>query len=304
METKASHVLVGLFVLALLVGAVAFALWSAKPETVAEQYYVVHFPGDVTGLAEGNDVRFQGVRVGEVRSIEINPATGRIDVVIQVKEGTPVRTDTTARLEIMGITGVSFIQLRTPTKSRAAAEEPAQLMPGSSEPPYPKLEAELSSLQKVFADFPKTLEKIGTAAEQLANLMSDQNIDRISQSMENVRVITDNLRESTDDISRVFDTAEQTLVQVQDLSQQMNGAVGDVQEGAQSFTQLSRSLNTLVEENRRPINDFTATGLYELSRFLTEARVLVRSLTRLTDELEKDPARFLFGDKHQGIQAE
>ncbi len=304
METRASHVIVGLFVLALLFGAVGFALWSAKPETVAEQYYLVRFPGDVTGLSEGNDVRYQGVRVGEVHKIRIDPETGLVEVVIQVQEGTPVRENTTARLEILGITGVTFIQLSTADAADKAPDEMADLMPGTSEPPYPEMDAELSSLQKVFADFPRTLGQINDAAQQLTVLLSDENIGRISQSMENVRVITDNLRNSTEDISRVFKTAETTLEEVQTLSRKMETAIDDVETSAESFTALSRSLNSVVEENRRPVRDFAATGLYEFSQFLTEARGLVRAMTRLTEELEKDPARFLFGDQHQGVRAE
>jgi len=304
METRASHVIVGLFVLALLMGAVGFALWSAKPQTVAEQYYLVRFPGDVTGLSEGNDVRYQGVRVGQVHKIRIDPETGLVEAVIQVQEGTPVRENTTARLEILGITGVTFIQLSSPNGKGTPPDEMADLMPGTSEPPYPELDAELSSLQKVFADFPKTLGQINEAAQQLTVLLSDENIDRISASMENVRVITDNLRDSTEDISRVFDTAETTLQAVQNLSQKMETSMGDVETGARSFTELSRTLNGIAEENRRPIRDFAATGLYEFSQFLTEARALVRAMTRLTEELEKDPARFLFGDQHQGVRAE
>jgi len=304
METRASHVIVGLFVLALLMGAVGFALWSAKPQTVAEQYYLVRFPGDVTGLSEGNDVRYQGVRVGQVHKIRINPETGLVEAVIQVQEGTPVRENTTARLEILGITGVTFIQLSSPNGNGTPPDEMADLMPGTSEPPYPELDAELSSLQKVFADFPKTLGQINEAAQQLTVLLSDENIDRISASMENVRVITDNLRDSTEDISRVFDTAETTLQAVQNLSQKMETSMDDVETGARSFTELSRTLNGIAEENRRPIRDFAATGLYEFSQFLTEARALVRAMTRLTEELEKDPARFLFGDQHQGVRAE
>lgn len=304
METRASHVIVGLFVLTLLLGAVGFALWSAKPETVTEQYYMVRVPGDVTGLSEGNDVRYQGVRVGDVHDIRINPDTGGVEVVIQVQEGTPVREDTTARLEVMGITGVTFIQLSTPAEPGTAAGEMAELMPGTAEPPYPELTAELSSLQQVFADFPKTLQQINEAAVQLTVLLNDDNIDRISQSMENVRVITDNLRGSTEDISRVFTTAEQTLEEVQGLSVKMEGTLDEVETGAASFAELSRSLNGMVDENRRPIRDFAATGLYEFSQFLTEARQLVQSLTVLSDDLKQDPARFLFGDQHQGVPVE
>ena len=64
-----------------------------------------------------------------------------------------------------------------------------------------------------------------------------------------------------------------------------------------------KEIEAMVAENREPIRDFTSTGLYDLSSLLIEARDLIRELSRTTTEVQRDPARFFFGDREQGYEA-
>jgi phospholipid/cholesterol/gamma-HCH transport system substrate-binding protein len=59
----------------------------------------------------------------------------------------------------------------------------------------------------------------------------------------------------------------------------------------------------MVSENREPIRDFTTTGLYDLSNLLIEARDLIRELSRATSEVQRNPARFFFGNREEGYEA-
>ena len=66
------------------------------------------------------------------------------------------------------------------------------------------------------------------------------------------------------------------------------------------FASVATQLSLLVEENRPALKDFSGEGLYEMSRFMVEARELVAALARISDRFETDPARFMFGDSTQG----
>ena len=72
---------------------------------------------------------------------------------------------------------------------------------------------------------------------------------------------------------------------------------------AQAFTEMANEIQDMVAENREPFRDFTAGGLYELNTLLIEARALLTGLNRVTTEVERDPARFLFGDQQSGYEA-
>ena len=68
------------------------------------------------------------------------------------------------------------------------------------------------------------------------------------------------------------------------------------------MTRVSNQIEALIEENRGPLRDFTSEGLYELTNFLTEARALIGGLNRVTTQVERDPARFIFGNQQQGYE--
>lgn len=308
METKASYIFVGLFILGLLGAGVAYALWLARPQVDTAYFYMVRFDEDVTGLRTGGDVRFHGVRVGEVMAIDIDGETERVEVKIQVDEGTPIRGNTVARLEAQGITGATFIQLR---RAKDAAAGSDQTMPGTTTAPHPEIPSELSTLQAVFKELPRVLAEIKVAAQQMAALLNQENLDAISQSLENVSRITKDLSDQTGAISTVFAkvertlvTADEALIAITGVSRKIDGAIGDITKGVNAFEKLTVNIDGFITENRRPVSDFTATGLYEMTQFLIDAREMVQSLTRITGKLESDPARFLFGDQLQGYQAQ
>ena len=111
METKASHLLIGGFVLIVVAGVFAFVTWLAKLEIDREfSRYLIVFEGSVTGLSRSSDVLYNGIPVGSVAAIEIDPADpSRVRVTVEVAGATPIRADSIATLELKGITGVSQV---------------------------------------------------------------------------------------------------------------------------------------------------------------------------------------------------
>src|SRR5262249_31474906 len=113
METRANYVLIGAFVLMAAAALMLFAVWisgSNFSRSFAE--YDVVFEGPVNGLTEGGEVRFNGIKVGEVKQLALDRNDpNRVIAHIQVDAQTPVRTDSVAQLNFQGITGVTFIQI-------------------------------------------------------------------------------------------------------------------------------------------------------------------------------------------------
>ena len=79
-------------------------------------------------------------------------------------------------------------------------------------------------------------------------------------------------------------------------------ALAEVRGVLKDFGQAARTLSELVEANREPVDAFASSGLYELTQMLTEARVLMGALTRIAAQIERDPARFLFGQTKPGVE--
>ncbi|MGE5146907.1 MAG: hypothetical protein ACM3N5_09165, partial [Candidatus Eiseniibacteriota bacterium] len=123
-----------------------------------------------------------------------------------------------------------------------------------------------------------------------------------SVTLDNVAKIAKAVGDREKDIDRVLSGTTQTLDSINGLVTDLRPVVSDLQTGVTSFSAMTTSVNKMVEENRRPLRDFSATGLYEFSLFISEARDLVKALTRISTRLEDDPARFLFGDSQKGYQ--
>jgi phospholipid/cholesterol/gamma-HCH transport system substrate-binding protein len=102
-------------------------------------------------------------------------------------------------------------------------------------------------------------------------------------------------------IQRVADTAEQTLIANQDA---IDATVAELQSTVVAVRRMADQVNNLAAENRQGLREFTESGLYEITGLAQDAQRMVNQITRLAEQLERDPARFLFGDRNQGVRAE
>ncbi len=113
MENRANYVLVGLFTLLIVAASFGFVYWSANVGDANRRTpLVVRIQGSVTGLSTGSQVLFNGLNVGAVTSLRIDPNDPRtVIATTQVDRDTPITTSTQASIGFQGLTGVGFIGL-------------------------------------------------------------------------------------------------------------------------------------------------------------------------------------------------
>jgi phospholipid/cholesterol/gamma-HCH transport system substrate-binding protein len=317
METRASHLAVGAFVLVLLVGVVGFVAWVARytgQETYA--YYDILYSGDVTGLNIDGPVRYRGIPVGRVVSMVIDPNDfDQIRITVEVLQGTPLREDSYATIEPQGITGVLYVLLTGGT-------EGAEPLPETTKEPYPIIPSRPGKLAQIFESVPETLAKATLLLEQVTLLFNEENRTAIGNTLQNLEAITNEISDSSDEVKGLMASAQDAINQlnamsasIQQLADNLNGksdtigndvsaAVTDLRTMAQSFNSVAEQLDLLLADNRQPLNDFADQGLYEATQMLTEIRLLVAQLHRIAAQFERDPARFLFGDRQQGFETQ
>ena len=114
METRAPYALIGLFVLAAIAAVFGFVYWLHNSAGFSERMvYRVRFENTVSGLLTGAAVLFNGIRVGEVTGLQLDPNDPRlVTATIAVAATTPVRADTKAGLDFQGLTGVPVVTLQ------------------------------------------------------------------------------------------------------------------------------------------------------------------------------------------------
>ena len=322
METRASYTIVGAFVLGLMGALVGIAVWLAGVEFgKAPTQYLIYFSGNVTGLSIGSPVRYRGVPVGSVRDIRIDSENvERVRVLIEVSDKTPIKTDTIAELSFQGITGIAFVQL-------AGGTQNASLLTAPQKYEVAVIQSRRSLLQEVATRFPQVLQKSVVIADRLTQLFDEKNIQAIAMTLENTRQASQLLGAKDGELTLLLGEGREAIksvrsavVDFQNLTLKLNNQIdpltatagstmvdakktlADIREAAVKVAKVADSLQSITSGSEEPMREFARSGLYEFSLFLSEARILVDALTRLTNRIERDPAQFFFGDSQRGVK--
>lgn len=124
-----------------------------------------------------------------------------------------------------------------------------------------------------------------------------------SSTLVEVRRLASELRESALEFTGGMGKA------LTSIQREMDGVGGEAQAAIKTLNvsaghvgDAAEQLAGIIKENRDPVEDFTASGLYELTQLLSETRVLVGALSRISSQIEQNPAQFLFGQTQRGVE--
>jgi phospholipid/cholesterol/gamma-HCH transport system substrate-binding protein len=309
METRAKHITIGAFVLSSVLAIAFFVFWLARFEgEVKYNNYFVRFSGSVSQLRIDSTVLFGGIPVGRVTDVRIDPENSELARVdLAVRAGTPIRVDSRATLELQGIAGGVVVQVSRGTSTAALVL------------PDHEIKAGPSALEQIVRRVPDLLTKIDDITTRMQDLLSDKNRQAFSNSLANLDKVTQQLVVGANSAQGLITNADAAIQQLNEAAKQvsalaveMRGAVGDVRgdatiaarnfaEMADSFNKTSQQLAGVIKDNREPLKQFSATTLYETGELVSELRRLIASMTRISHQFEKDPARFLLNDRNTGV---
>ncbi|WP_114240523.1 MlaD family protein [Dyella sp. C9] len=303
METRAHHVLIGLFTVIVVAAALLFALWLAKSSSDRQfSYYEVVFNEAVTGLSQGSAVQYNGIKVGDVTQLKLDKQDPR-KVLASIRLGgdTPVRQDTHAKLALTGVTGLAVIQL-----SGGSPESPP-LQGRNGE--LPVIVADPSPLSRILANGEDLMVNINEVVARASALLSPENMDRISRTLDHLDKATGAIADQRDDIRTLLKQlaaaskqANDTLAQAQQLVQNTNGLVDNqaratldsAKNALASVERVTANIDRLVNDNRAAISG-GMQGFSELGPAVRELRDAASSLRGISRRLDDNPASFLLG---------
>jgi phospholipid/cholesterol/gamma-HCH transport system substrate-binding protein len=289
METKANYVAVGAFVLACVFGLVVALLWLAGAQYTSEfAYYRTFFTGSVTGLGDGTLVRYNGIQVGHVSKLDFDPDDPkRVIVTLQVDPKLNIPSDSLASIASEGLTGGTYVEIDGGSKTAA-------VLPHKIWGEYPIIKTSPSTLQQLEQSAPELVDKLNKAADKINDLLSDQNRKNVAQILHDLRDTMDAVDKHTHDI-------ETTLANVSQASGKLNGDLADLHV---DLTDLHGVLGhadaSLGKINRLTDDADGAVNSANVGQLSSQIRGLASSLTRLSDQLEHEPTRLLFGDRRKG----
>ncbi|HTX51683.1 MAG TPA: MlaD family protein [Caulobacteraceae bacterium] len=300
MERNANYALVGFIFTVLLIATLVFVLWLTN-FAFSQRYdtYDVVFHGPISGLSRGGDVQFNGIKVGEVSDITLDAADPNlVHAKARVRSDTPVRVDSVASLEPQGITGVSFVQITAGSTSKPLLK---------SVTPFGKtmvIQSKPGALTDLLAGGGTLVQRAVETLNRINQVLSDENIQRFSDTLDNIRDVTAELRKRKQiiaDADHAIVSADAAAVQITSLAKSAQGLVDT--NGKQTLTKITDAatqiegaasdVRGMLDKLKGPTSDFATTGLPELTSAIASLQTATNNLNRLITEVESNPRGFV-----------
>ena len=298
MENKAHALAAGAFVLGLIAALVGLVIWFTRDNTV-RNVYELSTRDAVSGLQPQDMVRYRGIAVGKVASIDFDPKVkGNVRVRITVDQRVPLTTSSFATLSYQGVTGLAFIALDDKGESNVA------LKPNDDDPPrIPLKPSMLAQLQDRGEAIINQVEEVTKRAN---TLLSDPNQKRAADALESIAAASASantlLRTLDDTVKNGLNPA---LTRLPDAMASVKKAAGDVSRVANNFNTTVGRLNApdgpverLSDGTKalaQAVDSFNAATLPRVNRVADDTSHAVRRLGRAADSINDNPQSLLFG---------
>ena len=297
MENRSHALLAGLFMVLLLIAAAVVAIWLGRKDVKYETYELISkLP--VAGLSIQSQVRYQGLAVGQVQGLSIDPTQpGVIVIRVGVLPDTPVTKGTWGEIATQGVTGISNIDLRddgnNPERVRTNASDPYEI---------PIRPGFFQKLQKSGVGM---LEDGEVVLDVLRTFVSAENAKQFSSLLSTTNTLADNLNRSIVQIKPVIDALptvisqiEATLHQFDQVGKQVNQLAGSAQQTIDYLNSPGGPLQLATHslgQLQRSAAQLQSSTLPEINRMIDSISDASRSFGQAARDFERSPQSVLFG---------
>jgi len=306
METRASYVTVGAFVMICMLGLIVAMLWLTGAQYREEYiYFRTFFNGPVTGLGRGTIVRYNGIDVGNVTQLEFDPADPRrVIATLQTTPTLRLRADSIASIESQGLTGASYVEI-------AGGAPDSPLLTAQPGQEYPVIPSKPSTLQQLAQTGPELVSRFNVVGERMSDLLNDDNRKALAAVLSNLRNTTNvidqhekdidamlaNLRAVSANLNKTLANTDKALGSADTALTSANKAIGTLDRAFTSADATVKKVGQLSDDADKIIAGQSAA---QFTQLMAQTRALVASLTRLTNDLEREPTKLIYGDTRQG----
>lgn len=299
MESRAHALAAGLFILLLLVAAGLTGNWIAGDPLVRNPYRVIALQ-PVSGLNPQAQVRYRGISVGRVTSIDLDlQDTRRILIDIEVEDRIPLTKGTYAQLGQEGITGIAYVQLLDDGADRAplAGEAGAR----------PEIPLRASMLDDIFDAAGSIAKDAKQVVAGVQKLLAPENQSNVAATLTSIRAAAASLDVASKRLPGTIERADRLLSDAngRHLSESLaslNAAARELPALAQEARQmladarrLTESVGRLSEDARGVAGDLRRETLPRTHALAESVERGADRIGRLAYELEKRPDSVLWG---------
>ncbi len=287
MENNVNYVAVGAFVLFLGAALVVCILWLASGGATRKAFDLYRAIEDesVSGLNLNAPVKYNGVEVGHVRQIQLDPDNPeRVNLLFAIEQDTVIKEDTVAMLKTQGLTGIAYIEL----SGGSPASLPLRPVEGSQFPVIRTKPSLSARLENVLSN---VLAKVDSTSDNINAILGAENQAAFKSALADIAVVAHTLAARKDDIDSGLIKASQATEQIGPVITRIGRSAEAIEKMGNEVANAGKTVRAVGTNVER----FSAETLPELERLLTGLQTLSASLRRLSEQTERNPAGLLFG---------
>jgi phospholipid/cholesterol/gamma-HCH transport system substrate-binding protein len=298
LNSKFSYMLLGLFVLGLGAALIASILWLSTGGLTRPDYdyYLVYTQESVTGLSVDSRVTYKGVEVGKVADISLSPRHPEVvRLLLKIRKGTPIKTDTVAMLQMQGLTGLSTIDL-----SGGSAKSP--LLEAAPGQPYPVIESEPSLFGRLEDVVKQLVGRVSLIADRLNEILSPENQRRLSGTLENMEKISGEVAGHSDELGKALEDLSATLKDVRtagrglpELIAQFRSTASTIEATAREIERAGTTVRKQAVAGGERLARLESSTLPDARATLDALREAADNLRRMSEKLQRDPSILMYG---------
>ena len=309
METRANYALIGGLVILAAALVAGFVLWLGQSEFSRDyKAYDIVFEGPVS-LEEGAAVRYIGIKVGEVATVRVDRGdSSKVRARVRVSRETPVREDSSASIQLAGITGTTFIQIT------AGTGRPLEARAGE---PVPVIRSERTLVDQIVAGGAQALGRANLTFDNINKMLTDENIASVNATLKNIEIATgklaaedgliDKATAAVDDVSRAAIAFEKASVEFQEFGESADtnlaAAAEDLKILVADLRTVAKSASGTLDRSAEAVAAATAiiegpaTETFQNAGVASkELRIMLNRFDRFLRELESNPQSLLVGE--------
>ena len=318
MITKSQKVRLGVFlIVAAFLLVVALVVVSApKFLEKRDQYYIEYVDVSVGGLDAGTPVKYHGIRVGRVEDVYVDPEDiTKIKVMVSLRRGTPIKTDTEAVIGSIGITGLKYIELTGGTREAEQVDPGGRITTGKSLFSSLSDQAEVMALKldmifgnvAAFTDeehrrvFKNTIDSIERLVTQV-NALIEENREQVHATTRDAALISESLIQVSDNLNQTIagDAFRETVAHIHAISGRLRSEVDSLQ-----IRDTVANLDRLITNADQTVSHIDLTILRsreDIMRSLADFQESIENLKEATILIRQDPSILLRGSKSMEIE--
>ena len=266
--------------MAVLLASFGFVYWIARGTNSAEAASLeIRIPGSVTGLTVGSLVLFNGIKIGDVRGLRIDPDNpSAVLVTAEVDQTAPITPQTKAALGFQGLTGQAYIELQGGDANGENILQAALAAGGTA-----KIDAGPGAVNNLI----DKAQQISVRAENILSKLDEfisLNQAPLTQTVSNAQKFSDALAKNSENIDKF-------LVTVGELSKTLGAVSGKLDSTLTAAEDLLKSVDRSkvdkVLSNAEKVSDDLAKSSGRIEALVTSVEGGVKSFGTFTESASK-----------------